>query len=172
VIMSPEQALLAAKAGATYASPFAGRIDNYIRDNLGILYEKTDYFDHSLVSTITQQKLQNYLNEFNDEEIASLYTDENVKKLADIAGNKGISSGADLVEKIVKIYRVYGFNTQIIASAMRNARQVREMAEAGAHVITMGFQILKDMFRHPKTTEGIRGFCQDVVPEYRALFEK
>ncbi|GAF94757.1 unnamed protein product, partial [marine sediment metagenome] len=47
--MSPEQALLAAKAGATYASPFAGRIDNYIRASLGISFKKTDYFDHSLV---------------------------------------------------------------------------------------------------------------------------
>ncbi|MBS3812641.1 transaldolase, partial [Candidatus Bipolaricaulota bacterium] len=30
LIMKPEQALLAAKAGAHYVSPFAGRIDDYI----------------------------------------------------------------------------------------------------------------------------------------------
>lgn len=171
LIMSPEQALLAAKAGATYASPFAGRIDNYVRNNLGISFKETDYFDHSLVKTIAQEKLQNYLNKSNDEEIASLYTYEDIRKLADIGDNNGIDSGTDLVERIAKIYRIYGFNTEIIASAMRSARQVREMAEAGAHVITMGFQVLKDMFRHPKTTEGIRGFSRDIVPEYKALFE-
>lgn len=171
IIMSPEQALLAAKAGATYASPFAGRIDNYVRNNLGISFKETDYFDHSLVKTIAQEKLQNYLNKSNDEEIASLYTYEDIRKLADIGDNNGVDSGTDLVERIAKIYRIYGFNTEIIASAMRSARQVREMAEAGAHVITMGFQVLKDMFRHPKTTEGIRGFSQDIVPEYKALFE-
>ncbi|MBA7493583.1 Transaldolase [subsurface metagenome] len=171
IIMSPEQALLAAKAGATYASPFAGRIDNYVRNNLGISFKETDYFDHSLVKTIAQEKLQNYLNKSNDEEIASLYTYEDIRKLADIGDNNGIDSGTDLVERIAKIYRIYGFNTEIIASAMRSARQVREMAEAGAHVITMGFQVLKDMFRHPKTTEGIRGFSRDIVPEYKALFE-
>mgnify|MGYP000105980126 CR=1 FL=1 len=66
VIMSPEQALLAAKAGATYASPFAGRIDNYVRTNLGISFEKKDYFDRSLVKTIAQQRMQNYLNICND----------------------------------------------------------------------------------------------------------
>jgi len=171
VIMSPEQALLAAKAGATYASPFAGRIDNYVRTNLGISFEKEDYFDRSLVKTIAQQRMQNYLNSLNDEEISSLYTREDIKKLADIGDNQGICGGTDLVESIAKIYKVYDFDTQIIASAMRNARQVREMAEAGAHVITMGFQILKEMFRHPKTTEGIKKFSQDVVPEYKALFE-
>lgn len=171
LIMSAGQALLAAKAGATYASPFAGRIDNYIRANLGILFKKTDYFDHSLVKAITQEKLQNHLNKSHNEEIASLYTSEDIKKLSDIGDNNGISGGTDLVEKIAKIYRVYGFNTEIIASAMRSARQVREMAEAGAHVITMGFQVLADMFRHPKTTEGTKGFSQDVVPEYKALFE-
>jgi len=171
IIMSPEQALLAAKAGATYSSPFAGRIDNYIRDSLGISFKKTDYFDHCLIKTIAQEKLRNYLNEFSDEEIASLYANEDIKKLADIGDNNGIYSGADLVKIIAKIYRIYGFDTQIIASAMRSARQVREMAEAGAHVITMGFQVLKDMFRHLKTTEGINGFSQDIVPEYKALFE-
>ena len=94
-----------------------------------------------------------------------------LKKLADIGDNNGVYSGTDLVKSIAKIYRIYGFDTQIIASAMRSARQVREMAEAGAHVITIGFQVLKDMFRHPKTTEGIKKFSQDVVSEYRDLFE-
>ena len=31
LIMTPEQALLAAQAGASYVSPFAGRIDDYLR---------------------------------------------------------------------------------------------------------------------------------------------
>jgi len=171
IIMSPEQAFLAAKAGAIYASPFAGRIDNYVRTNMGISFKKTDYFDHYLTKVITQKKLQNYLNKSNNEEIASLYANENIKKLANLGDNNGVYSGTDLVESIAKIYSIYGFNTQIIASAMRSARQVREMAEAGAHVITMGFQVLKEMFRHPKTTEGIKKFSQDVVPEYRALFK-
>ena len=31
----PAHAILAAKAGATYAGPFAGRVDDYIREQLG-----------------------------------------------------------------------------------------------------------------------------------------
>ncbi len=33
LIMTPEQALLAAKAGAKYISPFMGRIDDYVKSN-------------------------------------------------------------------------------------------------------------------------------------------
>lgn len=172
LVMSPEQALLAAKAGASYVSPFAGRIDNYVRTNLGIPFEATDYFDHSLVETIAQERLQGYLNKSNNEEIASLYTLEDIKKLSDIGKNNGISSGKDLVGRIATIYRIHGFDTQIIAAAMRSTRQTREMVETGAHIITLGFQILREMFRHPKTTEGIKGFSRDVVSEYRTLFKE
>ena len=36
LIMNAEQALLAAKAGASYVSPFVGRIDDYVRTNMGM----------------------------------------------------------------------------------------------------------------------------------------
>jgi transaldolase len=44
LIFSPEQALLAAKAGATYVSPFVGREDDYIRSFSDQAYDKNDYF--------------------------------------------------------------------------------------------------------------------------------
>jgi transaldolase len=45
LIFSPEQALLAAKAGATYVSPFVGREDDFIRSNAGLTYDKNAYFE-------------------------------------------------------------------------------------------------------------------------------
>ena len=39
LVMNPGQALLAAKTGARYVSPFSGRVDDYIRKNLGINFE-------------------------------------------------------------------------------------------------------------------------------------
>lgn len=45
LVMSPEQALMAAKAGARYVSPFAGRIDDFLRNTHGIKFEKTDYYE-------------------------------------------------------------------------------------------------------------------------------
>ena len=44
LVFTPEQALLAAKAGATYVSPFAGRIDDYLRTQQGLTFNKTDYY--------------------------------------------------------------------------------------------------------------------------------
>ncbi len=44
LIFTPEQALLAAKAGATVVSPFAGRIDDFIRTSNKKKFKKTDYF--------------------------------------------------------------------------------------------------------------------------------
>lgn len=45
LVMSPEQALIAAKAGARYVSPFAGRIDDFLRNTHGIKFEKKDYYE-------------------------------------------------------------------------------------------------------------------------------
>lgn len=44
LIMTPEQAFLAAKAGASFVSPFAGRIDDFIRAKTGKNFSKEDYF--------------------------------------------------------------------------------------------------------------------------------
>tara|TARA_Y100000034_G_scaffold136421_1_gene212788 strand:+ start:2176 stop:2949 length:774 start_codon:yes stop_codon:yes gene_type:complete len=44
LIFTPEQAVLAAKAGAKFVSPFAGRIDDFIRKNNRLKIDKTAYF--------------------------------------------------------------------------------------------------------------------------------
>ena len=45
LIMNPEQAVLAAKAGARYVSPFVGRIDDYLRSRKQANFDKSDYFN-------------------------------------------------------------------------------------------------------------------------------
>ncbi|MCA9321532.1 MAG: transaldolase [Planctomycetes bacterium] len=61
LIFTPEQALLAAKAGAAYVSPFAGRIDDELRKMAGGPVDKTGYYpedgdeshhDHGIVSGV------------------------------------------------------------------------------------------------------------------------
>ena len=44
LIFTPEQALMASKAGATYVSPFAGRINDLVRGKAGMDWDKGDYF--------------------------------------------------------------------------------------------------------------------------------
>jgi len=46
LIFSPLQALLAAKAGASYVSPFVGRLDDISQDGMGIVDEIRTIFDN------------------------------------------------------------------------------------------------------------------------------
>src|ERR671936_451806 len=98
---SSPQALLSAKAGATYISPFIGRLD-------------------------------------------------------DIG-----ESGMDLVRQIVQIYKNYNFPTQVLAASLRHPVHVVEAALAGAHVGTLPFKVLDQMFNHPLTDKGLAQFLKD-----------
>lgn len=44
LIFTPEQALLASKAGAAFLSPFAGRVDDDLRTRIGKPFKKEQYF--------------------------------------------------------------------------------------------------------------------------------
>jgi len=101
VTFSPLQALLAAKCGATYVSPFVGRLD--------------------------------------------------------AVGHIGM----ELVGQIRAIYNNYGFETSIIAAAMRHPTHVLESALAGADVCTMAFDILEQLYNHPLTDMTLNQFLND-----------
>ena len=173
LVMTPEQAILAAKAGAAYVSPFAGRIDDYIRDSSGMKrgrdYGKADYYDFRLMRLIAEKRLEETLERCEDDDVGRIYLNERVASAAKQGHDNGIYSGVDLVRRIVRIYRNYGYKTEVIAASMRNARQVREMAEAGADIVTIPFYVIKQMLLHPKTIEGMKLFVADVVPQYADL---
>ncbi len=175
LVMTPEQALLAAKAGAAYVSPFAGRIDDYLRDKLGMKrgkdYNKEDYYDFELMGMLEAEKLGRVISSLELDSLAKAYLDERVRSTAALANDNGIYSGVDLVRSILQIFSNYGFKTEVIASSMRNARQVREVAELGVHIATIPFYVLKEMLLHYKTIEGINAFVKDVVEPYRKIFE-
>jgi transaldolase len=73
----------------------------------------------------------------------------------------------DLIPEIVAMLDNYGYSPQIIAAAVRNARQIADAAIAGAHCITAGFAVFQDSFRSPYTTMGEQIFCDawDATPE-------
>ena len=174
LIMTPEQALLAAKAGAAYASPFAGRIDDFIRANLGMKrgydFQKEDYFDYELLRRAREKRLDKALESASS--IRDIYKSREINSLLKQGQDNGIQSGVDLIARILRIYRAYGFKTEVIAASIRNPRQVREVAELGVHIATLPFDVLRGMIKHYKTAEGMRRFMDDVVPQYRTLFEE
>jgi transaldolase len=152
LIMTPEQALLAAKAGAAYASPFAGRIDDYIRTKMGLKlgtdFQKDSYFGLEFVRKVCD------------------------KKATEMGQDNGVWSGVDLVARILRIYQNYGFKTEVIAASIRNPRQAREVAELGVHIATLPFEVIQGMVTHVKTAEGMRSFTADIVPSYQDLFSR
>lgn len=162
LVMTAEQALMAAKAGASYASPFLGRVDDYLRTKLDIAFDKSDYYEPLYARHLAEE-------EWKEEEASGAELYEKLMH-SDISDN-GIYSGVDLVDSIVTIYAAYDFPTQIIAASVRNARQAREVAEMGVDIATLPFHVIEEMLTHYKSMEGMQRFTQDVVPEYRALFE-
>jgi transaldolase len=51
LIFSPTQALLAAKVGATYVSPFVGRLDDIATSGMGLIQEIIEIFDNYQFAT-------------------------------------------------------------------------------------------------------------------------
>ena len=143
LIFTPEQALMAVKAGASYVSPFAGRIDDYIRSRNNISFEKTDYFPA-----------------------------DGFEKNNKVLEDNGIVSGIDLVSQCRDIFDIYDIKAEIIAASMRNPRQVREAALAGAHIATIPFKVIRQIMTHYKTMEGMKKFTSDIVPEYAKVVKQ
>ena len=98
---SANQALLAAKAGATFISPFVGRLD-------------------------------------------------------DIG-----QSGIDLISDIRIIYDNYDFATQILVASVRNPVHILDAAKLGADVMTAPPSVIRQLFKHPLTDNGIAAFLKD-----------
>ena len=173
LIMNAEQALLAAKAGASYVSPFVGRIDDYVRTNMGMKrgvdFQKADYYTVELVKRILDKKL--FQNLRAEASISELYRSQDLKTLLAAGHDDCVYGGIELVEKILTIYRHYDYKTEVLAASIRTSRQVRELAEMGVHVATIPFNVLKDMIQHYKTEEGVKSFTADIVPAYEKVFE-
>lgn len=140
LIFTPEQALLAAKAGAKFLSPFAGRVDDDLRKTANITFDKSDYFPA-----------------------------EGMELDGTLLEDNGVLSGIDLVEQCAQIVEQYRLKSEVLAASLRNPRQVREAALAGAHIATLPFTVLENMLKHHKTYEGMALFTADVVPEYSQL---
>jgi transaldolase len=101
LVFSLGQALLAARAGAAYVSPFIGRLD-------------------------------------------------------DIGEN-----GVALVADMVKVFRTYHFDAEIIAASIRNIDHVNQVMLAGVDIATIPTKVLKEMLVHPLTDKGLAKFLED-----------
>jgi transaldolase len=69
--------------------------------------------------------------------------------------------GMDLIREIVAIYDNYGYPTQVLAASIRSPLHVKEAALAGAHIGTMPYKVLDQLFNHPLTDLGLEKFLAD-----------
>ncbi len=143
LIFTPEQALLAAKAGAKIVSPFVGREDDYIREINRIKFSKEDYFPAS-----------------------------GFKKGRKILNDEGIVSGIDLLQECVAIFRKNKIKSEILAASIRNKQQFREAALIGVDIVTLPYSVISELLKHPKTREGMKQFMKDSVGEYKRIVRK
>jgi len=69
--------------------------------------------------------------------------------------------GMNLIEEIVAVYRNCDFKTQVLAASIRGPRDVVDVARFGAHIVTIPFRVLRQMFHHPLTEKGLEQFLAD-----------
>jgi TalC/MipB family fructose-6-phosphate aldolase len=77
------------------------------------------------------------------------------------------SAGVDtdiMMDRIVAMYDNFGIQTEIITAAVRNGKQIVDVACMGADIVTAGFDVYKQSFEHPFTQKGLKIF-QDAWDE-------
>lgn len=62
------------------------------------------------------------------------------------------------IEECVAMRDNYGYTTGILVAAVRNSRQMTEAAVRGADIVTAGFGVYEEGFKHPYTDMGLGKF--------------
>jgi transaldolase len=70
------------------------------------------------------------------------------------------------IDEIVAVRNNYDFQTEVLVAAVRNGRQIVEAAVAGADIVTAGFAVYEEAFKHPYTDVGLGKFQEfwDATP--------
>lgn len=84
------------------------------------------------------------------------YISNFVGRVDDISGE-----GMNAVRDTVNVVKEYGFKSQVLVASVRHPMHVVEALRAGAHVCTVPFKVLEQMYQHPLTDVGIQRFLAD-----------
>ena len=66
--------------------------------------------------------------------------------------------GLNYIAEIADIYRNYGFDTEIIAAAVRSGKQISECALMGVDIVTAGLSVYEESLVDPWTDFGLAKF--------------
>lgn len=70
-------------------------------------------------------------------------------------------NGLDLISDIADIFAIHDINAEIIAASIRHPMHITEAALKGAHIATIPYKVLMQLFHHPLTDKGIEAFLND-----------
>ncbi|MEM0950581.1 MAG: fructose-6-phosphate aldolase [Cyanobacteria bacterium P01_H01_bin.74] len=79
-----------------------------------------------------------------------------VGRLDDI-GQDGIA----VVKDIVDFIDCHGFSSQVLAASIRHPLHVAQAAAVSAHIATVPYKIIQQLYHHPLTVSGIQQFNSD-----------
>ena len=71
------------------------------------------------------------------------------------------ADGMHALRQMCEIYRVQGYETQVLAASLRHPMHVVEAALAGADIATMPYDVFAKLVRHPLTDVGLEKFTAD-----------
>lgn len=69
--------------------------------------------------------------------------------------------GLELIRQLIPILERYQFSSQVIAASIRHPLHVAEAAKAGAHIVTLPYEVITKLVKHPLTDIGIERFLND-----------
>ena len=69
--------------------------------------------------------------------------------------------GMELISNIADIFAIHDIETEIIAASIRHPKHITDAALNGAHIATIPFKVLIQLFNHPLTDKGIEAFLKD-----------
>ena len=143
LIFNTTQALWAANAGATYVSPFLGRLADY-----GYKQDKPERKPGNSLYWVEDHK--------NTKGDQALHNSEYVA-----SGGALKDAGARLIFEIATVFANYQITTEILAASFRNQVQLTECLLAGADILTVPASILATVADHPLSDEGMKAFAED-----------
>ena len=63
--------------------------------------------------------------------------------------------------RIADIFAIHDIETEIIAASIRHPMHITEAALNGAHIATIPYKVIMQLFNHPLTDKGIEAFLKD-----------
>jgi len=78
----------------------------------------------------------------------------------------------EAVAETVAMVENYRFESEVLVASVRHPLHVVEAVRSGAHIATMPYKIIEELFKHPLTDAGLERFLGDWNKAGLSIFQK